>query len=100
MKKKCFDAYLKQCWHFTPFVASVHGLSRIDAEATVKCIASRLMTKWKEPYSRTCGYLKSRVAIILVRAAHRRIRGARVPASQISVKRPQWEDSVGLHLFR
>ena len=47
----------------------------------------------------TCGYVKSRVAITLVRATHQCIRGSRVPAHRISVKRPQWEYGAGLNLF-
>ena len=71
----------------------------VEAEATLKRIASRLAIKWKDPYSRTCGYMKSRVVNTLVRETHRCIQGGRVPASQISVTCPQWEDSAGLHLF-
>ena len=63
-------------------------------------IASCLATKWQKPYSRTCGYFKSRFAITLVRATHQCIRGYRVPDHKISVQRPQWEDSDGLKLFR
>ena len=53
-----------------------------------------------EAYSRTCGQVNTRVAITLVRATHQCIRGARVPASRISVTCHQWEDGAGLHLFR
>ena len=75
------------------------GILRDKAAATLKCIASRLVTMWKEPYSRNCRYVKSRFAITLVREAHRCIQGARVLASKIIMKRPQWEEDVGLHLF-
>ena len=64
------EACLQQHWHFSPFVASVDGLLGVEATATLKRIASRLATKWKQPYSKTCGYIKSRVAITLVRATH------------------------------
>ena len=43
---------------------------RLDADATLKHIASCLTTKWKQPYSRTCGYVKSTVAITLAHATH------------------------------
>ena len=74
-------------------------LLRVKAEAALKCITSRLAQKWKDPYSRTYGYMKSIVAITLVRATHRCIQGVRVLSYHISVTRPQWEYSAGLHLF-
>ena len=99
-KKKYLDTCLKQLRYFTPFVVSVGGLFRVEAEATLKRIDTRLMMKWKEPYSRICGYKKSRVAINLVLVAHRCTRGAKVSDSQISMQCSQWEDGAGLHLFR
>ena len=62
--------------------------------------STRLATKWKQSYSKMCGYVKSRIAITLVRATHRCIRGYRVPAHRISVHRPQWEEGAGINLFR
>ena len=94
------EACLQQRRHFSPFVASVDGLLGVEATATLKKLASCLDTKWKKPYLKTCGYVKSRSAITLVRATHRCIWGSRVPAHQISVQRPQWEDGAGLNLFR
>ena len=52
------------------------GLLGVEAEATLKRIASRLVQKWTDPYSRTCRYMKSRVAITLVPVTHRCIWGA------------------------
>ena len=94
------EACLQQRRHFPPFVASVDGMLGVEATAPLKRIASRLATKWRHPYSKTCGYVKSRVAITLVRATHLCIRGSRVPAHRISVQRPQWEDGAGLNHFR
>ena len=94
------EACLQQCRHFSPFVASVDGMLGVEATATLKRIASRLATKWWQPYSKTRGYVNSRVAITLVRATHRCLCGSRVPAHRISVQRPQWEDGAGLNLFR
>ena len=99
-KKMYLEACLQQRRHFSPFVASVDGLLRVEATATLKRIDSRLVSKWKQPYSKTCGYVKSRIAITLVRATHRCIQGSQVPAQKISVQRPQWEDGAGLALFR
>ena len=98
-KKMYLEACLQQRRHFFPFVTSVDRLMGVEATATLKRIASRLATKWRHPYSKTCGYVKSRVAITLVRSTHRCLRGSQVPAHRISVQRPQWEDGVGLNLF-
>ena len=99
-KKMYLEACLQQRQHVSPFVASVGGLLGVEATATLKRIASCLATKWSQPYSKACGYVKSRVAITLVRATHRCLRGSRVPAHRISVQRPQWEDKAGLNIFR
>ena len=71
------------------FVASVDVILGVEAMTTLKRLASNLSTKWKQPYSETCGYVKSRIAINLVRATHRCIRGSRVPENRISVQQPQ-----------
>ena len=76
------------------------GLLGVEATATLKRIASRLATKWRQPYSKMCGYIKSRMAITLVRATHRCLRGSRVPAHRISVEQPQLEDEAGINFFR
>ena len=76
------------------FHASVDGLLGVEATATMKSISSCLAKKWRQTYSRACGYVKSRVAITLVRATHRCIRGSRVPAQNISFQRSQWEDGL------
>ena len=94
------EACLQQRRHFSPFVASVDGLLGVEARATLKRIASCLATKWRHPYSKTCGYIKSKVAITLVRANHFCLRGSQVPTQCISVQRTQWEDGAGLNLFR
>ena len=99
-KQMYLEACLQQRQHFSPFVASVDGLIGMETKATLKRIASRLSSKWRQSYSKTCGYVKSRIAITLVRATHRCIRGSRMPARKTSVQRPQWEDGAGLALFR
>ena len=93
------EACLQQCRHFSPFFASLDGLLGMEATATLKRLVICLSTKWKQSYSETCGYVKSRIVITLVRATHRCIRGSRVLAHRISVQRPQWEDGAGLNLF-
>ena len=94
---------LESCIHqhqqFSPGVVLVDGLVRVEAEAMLKCISSRLEMKWKQPYSGMFGYVNIRVAITLLRATHFCIWGSWFPAHKISVKQPQWEDSAGLHIF-
>ena len=67
---------------------SVDVILVVWVEATFKSIARCLVNKWKQPYPRTCGYIKSRVAITLVRETHILIWGSQVPAHNISVSQP------------
>ena len=83
------EAYLQKRRQFSPFAASVDRFLGVEATATLKRLASRLATKWRQPYSKTYGYVKSRIAITLVRATHCCIPGYRVTEHQISVQRPQ-----------
>ena len=100
-KKKIYlEACLQQRRHFSPFVDSVDWMLGVEATAILKRISSRLAIKWRQPYSKTCGYVKSRVAITLVCATHCCLRGSRVPAHRIRLQQPQWEDGAGLNLFR
>ena len=88
-KNKMYLEYcLQQRRHFSPFIASLERLPGVEAKATLKRVASRLATKWKQYYLKTCRYVKSRIAITLVPADHRCIQGSRVPAHRISAQRP------------
>ena len=62
-RKKCLHICIKELRNFTPFFPLVDGLVGVRAEITLKRLASLLATKWKELYSRTCGYVKGRVEI-------------------------------------
>ena len=72
----------------------------VDANYTLKHIASRLAEKCNHPYLRTCGYVKSRAVITLVRETHLCIWGYWLIAYDISVQKPQWEYIAGLHVFQ
>ena len=72
----------------------------VEAMSTLNRLASRLATKWKQSYSKTCGYVRSRISITLVRTAHHCIQGYQVTAHRISVQWAQWEGGTGLNLFR
>ena len=58
--------YLEACLlnrrHFSPIFASVDGLMGVERAATLKSLASNLVTKWKQSYSKTGGYVKSRIS--------------------------------------
>ena len=86
-KNTYIKACLQQLRHFSPFVASVDGMLGVEATATLKRITSRLATKWKQSYSKTCGYVKSRIAINLVRTTHHYMQGSWVTAHRISVQK-------------
>ena len=96
--------YLEVCLyqrrHLSPFVASVDLLLGLEATETLKRMAGCLAKKWRQPYLRTFGYVKSKIAISLVPAMHWCIRGSRVPAHRISVQRLQWKDVIRINLFK
>ena len=83
--KMYLEVCLQQSRNFSPFAALVDRILGVQAAATLKRLASRLATKWKHYYSKTCGYVNVRIAITLVRANHRCIRGSWVPVHWISV---------------
>ena len=99
-KKKYLEPCLQARRHFTPFVVSADGLKGCEATVFMKRIAALLSEKWQRPYSEVCGYVNARISIAIVRATHLCLRGSRVPAAQMSNRRPQWEDRAGLGLFR
>ena len=84
-KKMYLEDCLQQRRQFFPFVTSVDGLLGVEVTATLKRISSRLATKWKQFYSKTCRYVKNSIVITLVPAIHLCIQGSRVPSHQISV---------------
>ena len=84
-KRMYLEACLQQHRYFSPFVTLVDGLLGVEATANLKRLVSRLVTKWKQPYLKTCGYVKSSIAITFVRASHHCIRVSQVPAHLTSV---------------
>jgi hypothetical protein len=71
-----------------------------EASTFAKRLSAKLAEKWQKPYSQVCGYINVRLSIAIVRATHLCLQGSRMPAHNISVRRPQWEDGTGLALFR
>jgi hypothetical protein len=81
-------------------VVSTDGLIGKEAKALLKKLSSFLAEKWEKPYSVVCGYVNAQMSIAIVRATHLCLRGSRIPTSQMSDRRPQWEDKAGLGLYR
>jgi hypothetical protein len=101
-EKEKKDKYVEHCLarrrHFTPLVFSVDGLRGIEAEAASKRLASRLAAKWRRTYSEVCGFVRSRLALTLVRTTSLCLRGARDPTAKAS--HAQWDSGSGLALYR
>ena len=97
-KRKYLKACLENRRHFTPFVVSADGLLGREANTYLRRIAALLAVKWDRPYSQVCGFVKARMAIAIVRATSRTLRGSRVPFKRLAFKLPQFEDGAGLGL--
>jgi hypothetical protein len=91
---------LAQRHRFTPFVVSTDGPSGKEAKCLLKKLSILLSGKWKKPYAVVSGYVNARKSIAIVRATHICLRGSRITTSQMSNRRPQWEDKAGLSHFR
>ena len=97
--KKCCE----QRRNFTPFVISVDGMIGKEAKSFLKHLGHICADKWDITYSKVRGYLNAKISIACLRAAHRCLRGSRVPSTRICrnhlpVEKP-WEDGAGIDLF-
>jgi hypothetical protein len=68
----------------------------------LKKLPALLAEKSGKSYSEVCGSVNARMSIaIVVRATQLCLQGSHTPTtSRISNRRPRWEDSAGLNLFR
>ena len=98
-KKKYLTACLDQRRHFSPFVVSVDGLFGKEAEKVLQRLAVKISERNGMPYSRVCSFVRTRMSIAVIRAAHVCLRGSRTPTNRMS-NRPQWEGCSGLESFR
>ena len=102
-KKKYAKKCSEQRRNFTPFVVSVDGMMGKEAQALLKHLAYIYVAKWDLVYSQVRNYLNSKISIACLRAAHRCLRGSRVPSTRICRSHLQvdspWEDGAGLNLF-
>ena len=97
-KNKYLESCLAERRHFSPYVCDCYGLLGAEAQAVNKKLAAKLASKWKAPYSATCGFINARVSIAILRATHLCLRGSRVPFRHNSIKWAQWDDGAGLLL--
>ena len=74
------NKYLDYCLHkrrqFSPFSMLMDGIKGMATEDTLKIVAIHPATKLNQPYLRMTSYIKSRLAIALVRETHSCIRGS------------------------
>ena len=83
---------------FTPPAFGVDGSVGGSANAAIRRLASALAARGNRQYSELCGFVRSRLSIALVRAAHVCLRGAR--DSHAKPARPYFESSAGYSLYR
>ena len=62
---------------FTPLVYSIDGMAGPATRAAEKRMASRLAWKWKREYAEMVGYIKTRMALAVVRSNSLMWRGSR-----------------------
>ena len=94
-KAKYLQACLDQRRTFTPLAYSVDGMAGIEARAFEKRIASLLAAKWGREYSKLVGFVRAKMAMVVVRANTLLLCGARL-------KRPKWipfDDGAALEGF-
>ena len=97
-KKKRLDPCLKQRRCFAPFVVPCEGALCREADFFLKNLAKNLAKKWERPRGRTVAFTRTRVAISMVRAKNRRVKGSRTMTNSIS-RRIDWEDGADLTLL-
>ena len=91
--KACEEAHL----HFTPLVFSVDGLEGSECTAALKQLSSKLAAKWNRQYSQIVGFVQSRLAFTLVRAASRCLRGTRTPRQRVG--KLAWASGSSVKLY-
>jgi hypothetical protein len=71
-----------------------------QTRAALKRLCILLSAKWAQPPSQVMGYLRARLAIALVRAAHLCLRGSRVKTQHMSSPHhPAWPEPEAVVLY-
>ena len=78
-KKRAYEQRVREVEHasFTPLVLSASGGMAREATNFYKNLASKLATKWNQPYSTTISWLHSCLTFLLLQSAIQCIRGSR-----------------------
>ena len=98
-KKSKYSSHCeRQRKHFTPLVFSTDGLQGVECAAASKRLASHLSAKWNRTYSEVYSFVRSRLAIALVKSASRCLRWDRNPMRRRSPI--PWDSGTGLSLYR
>ena len=84
-KKRLYDQRVREVefGSFTPLVMSLTGGWGKEAAVCYKRLASSLSTKWKQPYSKTMGWLRCILSFSLLRSAIMCVRGTRSSAGHV-----------------
>jgi hypothetical protein len=82
-KDQCVEPCLAQHRHFTPLFFLVDDLRGTEAEGAIKQLLPWCLTatKWKWTYSKVCGYVRSHLAITLVRTTSLCLQGTPDPTA-------------------
>ena len=97
-KSQYLQPCLQQRRHFTPFICSVDGILAKEASAMMKRLGRLISAKWDMPLSQVMSFIKIKLSIAILRAAHHCIRGSRIPAKAMSIGHTAFKDGAGLML--
>ena len=95
-KGKYLGRCLKMRRHFTPLVYSCDGVPGTETAAAEKQLARLLAEKWTRDYSEMCGYVRTRMALAVVRSNTMMLRG---PRTKPICTRPIFDDGAGFQII-
>ena len=80
-EKEKKDKYLQPCLEhihsFNPMVYSVDGITGTEAVASQRRLSLLLSNKLKREYSEICGFVRSRMSLVIVRSNNLLLFGSR-----------------------
>ena len=82
---------------FVPFIVSTECCVGEQAEAFLKRLGRRLAEKWQRSYSQVMGFIRSRMAVAILRASSQCMRG---PRTKIQGTVCTMEDGAALGVVR
>ena len=78
---------------FIPCIASVDGLLGKEFQEVNTRLATRLASKWREPYSQVKSFVNRRISLALIRSLSLCIRGSRIHRSKIALPSSLQDDA-------